>query len=277
MKEELGKLRLGQQEKPTAPSRDNKPKDSTTPLNPEKELVPRRHKFDDLARLIVRNAQKRRSELTSLQQRALRDFRNVGIVSNSTSTSQLIRTYEPIFDKLFFLESLEGKLDITATGDPADQGSYIEDGNAVTAKVGAKIEINTQRDRGQYRILTHIATLIHEMIHAFLSVYMLDKYRYETDSFNGIGYTGHGGYLQDMAYTIDKAIQSLMGLTLDLGRECAIWQEMQEASGERIDASKWGMSVQKHQRAPAKKLYPYQINIQGVRQNVVRWPPYQGY
>jgi hypothetical protein len=152
----------GKGEKSTiAPNKPNYSSEKTTAtsefgLDPKAKLIRGRHTLVDLARLAVRNSQKRGAILTSLQQQALRAFQNMGIVPDKTSTRQIIKIYEPIFDKLFFLRSLEGKLSIIATGNPATRGDEKIHGMAFPATDGADIELNTPGeggDRGSYSML----------------------------------------------------------------------------------------------------------------------------
>jgi len=196
----------------------------------------------------------------------------VGIVPDETSTRQIIRIYEPIFDKLFFLGSLQGKLSITATGDPATRGDEKIHGMAFPATDGADIELNIHGEGGRQRILQHVATLLHEMIHAFFMVYMLPKY-YREKTFRKYGYDGNGQYWHEIAYALEKAVNGLGGVQLDLGRSRAIWREM--AKGERIDPRKWGMNVQRNQAAPPHVLVAYQTRILQDRKLAVAWPPGQ--
>ncbi|KAN0090121.1 hypothetical protein V8E51_018700 [Hyaloscypha variabilis] len=188
---------------PKKPNYSSEKTTSTSELafDPKRKLTRGSHTLVDLARLAVRNSQNRGARLTSLQQQALRAFRNVGIVPDETSTRQIIRIYEPIFDKLFFLGSLEGKLSITATGDPATRSDEKIHGMAFPATDGADIELNIHGEGGQQRILQHVATLLHEMIHAFFMVYMLPKY-YREKTFRSYGYDGHGQYWHDIAYAL---------------------------------------------------------------------------
>jgi hypothetical protein len=108
------------------------------------------------------------------------------------------------------------------------------------------------------------------MIHAFFTVYMLPKY-YREKTFRSYGYDGHGQYWHDISYALEKAVNSLGGVQLDLGRSRAIWREM--ARGEPIDPRKWGMNIQRKQAAPPHVLVAYQTRILQGHRLAVAWPP----
>jgi hypothetical protein len=140
-------------------------------------LVPGQHKLEDLARLIIRNSQNRGDKPTPLQNEALKRMSKRHIVGSGTSTRQIIQFYQPIFDKLFFLESLKGQLRISATGQPTHLvGNYgwVQPDARDAGK--ANIAVNTLFDDGKMRTLFHIGTVLHEMIHAFLMIYGLPQY-----------------------------------------------------------------------------------------------------
>jgi len=163
-------------------------------------------------------------------------------------------------------------VDIEATGTLGADGT---EGYEKRVKGGAEIKINTIPRGNEERVLKHMATLLHGIIHAFLDVYMLR--RENKSRFDLNGYTGHGQFWQGIAYAMETAVSPLLGVSLDLGRESALWQEIQEAEGERIDASRWSMSVHKNQRAPANiQHHLYQTKIRGGQRHVVVWPARMG-
>ena len=92
----------------------------------------------------------------------------------------------------------------------------------------------------------HMGTLLLEMIHGFLLIYMLPRYNKEPRSLNnGHGYTGHGSAWHDITYALEKSFGyfTLMDVKLPMGRDVALWGEMVQAQarGEKIDPSKRGL------------------------------------
>lgn len=205
--------------------------------------------------LIVKNSRDRGDSLTSLQKEALRATSKGQVLGSGKSTYELIKFYQPIFDKLFFLGSLKGRLKVTATGKWANrEGNYGWANFDSQRRDKAKIAVNTMMDNGQNRILRHMGTSLHEMIQGFLLIYMVPRYNKERRLFNnGHGYTGHGSAWHDIAYALEKASDhsTLMDIKLPMGRDVALWGEMVQAQtrGEKIDPNKWGLG-QNRRRNP---------------------------
>jgi hypothetical protein len=213
------------------------------PRKPDIGLYPGQHKLEGLARLVVKNSQIRGKYPTTLQKSALEDFRRVKLVPAGTSTYKIAKIYMPIFDRLFFFKSLRGRLHIIPTGKYSKKTyGWTED----TSNNKAKIVVNTSWEDGKTRVLKHIATTLHEMIHAFLLIYMLPYYRDERPSFYGDGYTGHGAAWQDIAYALETAVNDprFLDLKLDLGRGTALRGEINKAS-ELIDPARWGLDFRR--------------------------------
>jgi hypothetical protein len=214
------------------------------------QLCPGQHKLEDLARLIVSNSQLRGPRLTSLQKSALKDFRRVKIVPAGTSTNEIAKIYMPIFDRLFFLGTLQGHVSISPSGQFSNTCyGYTDD----ISQDQAQIVVHTLFEDGETRVLKHIATILHEMIHAFLFVYMHPQYL-ESPNFHGDGYTGHGESWQDIAYALDKATSDpgLLNMKLQMGRDTALKGEMRKTS-ERIDPARWGLDLSRN-RTPADQF-----------------------
>jgi len=213
-------------------------------------ISPGRHKLQKLADLIVANSKNQGTNLTTLQQKALKDYETAKTLALGTSTEKLAELYEPIFDNLFFLGTLKGRVKVTASGKPSKKVyGYARTDSKYPDR--AKIVVNTLYDDGYGRIIKHVATLLHEMIHAFLLIYMARTYYWLPARFNnGRGYTGHGSAWHDIAYALEQAVTRLMGVNLEMGREISMWTELQKAKwrGEKIDPSKWGLSGNKYGR-----------------------------
>ena len=236
-------------------------------------ISPGRHKLQNLADLIVANSKNEGIKLTVLQQKALKDYETAKTVALGTSTKKLAELYEPIFDSLFFLGTLKGRVKVTASGEPTEfSGAYGYARADSKYPDRAKIVVNTLYDDGLGRMLKHVATLLHEMIHAFLLIYMARRYHWLPAYFNnGRGYTGHGTAWHDIAYALEQAVKRLMGVHLELGREISMWTELQKAKrrGEKIDPSKWGLSG-KRNRSPERLLAQHSI-LQGRQMRVEEW------
>lgn len=210
-------------------------------------LKPGQHKLEDLARVAVKNSKNRGNSLTSMQKEALKEA-GKSIPANNVSTRDIILFYEPIFDKLFFFGSLKGRLNITASGKwTFSEGNYGWTAPKTRRPDMAKIVINTLAPGTQKRVLDHMGTLIHEMIHAFILIYALPQYTYNMayQNFANDGYTGHGVAWHDIAYALEKAVTdpTLWGVKLWLGRDNSMQAELRAAqqTGERIDPSRWGL------------------------------------
>jgi hypothetical protein len=116
----------------------------------------------------------------------------------------------------------------------------------------AKIVVSTLNDDRENRILKHVSTLFHEMIHAFLRIYKNLICNFRRRFHDGYGYTGYGIYWHDIAYALQKAVKSSTGITLDLGRKISMVIELQQAriTGERIDLTKWGLLKKRDSEIP---------------------------
>jgi hypothetical protein len=170
------------------------------PRDPKTTFVPGQHKLEDLARLAVENSQHRGSRLTSLQKSALQDFRRVKLVPSETSTTKIANIYISIFDRLFFFGSLKGRISFTATGEVSNRiYGYTDPLGDSRQPQEAKIAVNTLYHNRKGRILQHLATMLHEMIDAYLMIHMLPVYLDGETSFYKDGHTGHGASWQDVA------------------------------------------------------------------------------
>jgi hypothetical protein len=136
---------------------DSTRKSSTTSKIPR--LLPGQHDLNYLTKFIVENSQNCGDNLTILQQKGLQEYAKVKLVSPGTSTEELVKTYEPIFDNLFFLHSLKGRFKITASSVLSQKtGAYGYARKDSMYCNRAKIVVNTLNDDGENRILKHMST-----------------------------------------------------------------------------------------------------------------------
>jgi hypothetical protein len=185
----------------------------------------------------------------SLQNEALKCMSKGKIAGSGTPTHQIIQFYQPIFDKLFFLGSLKGQLQIFATGTPAQIAGnlgWTQRDHRDASK--ANITVNTLIDYGNTRTMSRIGTVLHEMIHAFLIIYGLPQYMSDPRfrRFSGTGYTEDGVAWQDIAYALEKAFRDpiLMDVKLPPGRDISLWTEILQlqARGKKIDPKRRGLA-----------------------------------
>jgi hypothetical protein len=134
-------------------------KSSTTFKIPR--LLPGQRDLNYLTKLVVENSQNRGDNLTILQQKGLQEYAKVKLVSPGTSTEELVKTYEPIFDNLYFLGSLKSRSKITASSVLSQKtGSYGYARKDSMYPNRGKIAVNTLNDDGENRILKHVSTLL---------------------------------------------------------------------------------------------------------------------
>lgn len=96
------------------------------------------------------------------------------------------------------------------------------------------------------RLKEYLATMLHEMIHAFLDIWGC---RYEGcyNVWQRQGVKGHGHAWQDAALAIELAVadKSMLGIELDLGRQKSLAVDIvyeRRAVPEEQELGRWGMN-----------------------------------
>jgi hypothetical protein len=95
----------------------------------------------------------------------------------------------------------------------------------------------------QTPVILWAGTLLHEMIHAYLYLFMLPK-KTRTKKFEADGRTGHGLAWQDIAYVLEKRTNSSNMIRLpddlDLGRDISLEFELKRWKNKpTIDRKRW--------------------------------------
>jgi len=123
-----------------------------------------------------------------------------------------------------------------------------------------------------------VGTLLHEMIHAYILLFLKRDRVLELE-----GKTGHGFVWQEIAYALTIAINdpSLINFhhKLDLGRDDSLMYELERHGAHVVvDASKWGLGIRKGTKGACGKNRawrpggPRRWIVAAVRAVVKRWP-----
>jgi hypothetical protein len=142
--------------------------------------------------------------------------------------------------------------------------------------------------RFEDRVQDYVGTLLHEMIHAFISIYSQRGDGYCPDR----GYTGHGLAWQFIAHAAEQAVgdPKLLGLQLNLGRGTSLYLEMYvteeysgvtglDGPGQLMDPERWGFKrIDEEKKKELRILFAGDITkeLQQKEQNTagVRWLSY---
>jgi SprT-like family len=219
------------------------------------------HSPRDLVTHFKATSQRRRSQLSPLQKSAMKYFTNdlpqslevaklsSEFLSYFPRLNVVMWNYFDLFDQLFFFGSLQKYCKVVLSPD-CNEGSkgdfrYDEKSNDCIITIYDTLPESTFEDRVQ----DYVGTLLHEMIHAFISIYSQRGDGYCPDH----GYTGHGLAWQFIAHAAEQAVSDpkLLGLQLDLGRGSSLYLEMYvteeysgvtglDGSGQVMDPERWG-------------------------------------
>jgi hypothetical protein len=124
------------------------------------------------------------------------------------------------------------------------------------AKIG-KCVITLYNMRGttfEQRVQSYLGTLLHEMLHAYLVLYVRGEYDPHPGCHLGVGHTHHGVAWQNIAQALEQAVNDpkLLGLQLDLGRQNSLDHELYyteerngfmgvDKPGQSMDPKRWGL------------------------------------
>lgn len=167
-----------------------------------------RHSAGDLRRILIQNSKLRDNALARRQQKALAAFKKSELFDfrkdTGHSRKEVIEAYFHLFDDLFFFGSLRRRVELRITyrkfrgplctlGITSDR--EIEDrirgmfkGENVKKAVEIKIYLEEEEHRSRKEALVEYrATLLHEMIHAFLLCWACD-YEECTAAWDGHGH-----------------------------------------------------------------------------------------
>lgn len=173
----------------------------------------------------------------------------------SGSDEKVIMNFFKEFDKLFFFGSLDSRVTLNIQwGNPplllgyckADEEiSYNTQVGRVSPHMRAMIVLskNEGMDRDT-RLLEYLATLLHEMCHAFLQLWGCDTGHCMQDA-NAGGPTGHAAAWQDICFAVEKATRKHLKLAIDCNRIVAYALEMEATNGRPSvsGCARWGFDV----------------------------------
>jgi hypothetical protein len=163
-----------------------------------------------------------------------------------------------LFDDLFFGGSLAEfcELKLNSNPPPAQWGGGVLLGvcqertrrdiyGGKLRDVRCTITVWTRHDipNDRERRLNQLGTMVHEMIHAYFSVYSC-HWRGCIRTLDRVGRTGHGFAWQDAAYAIATAAadEKWVNLPIQLGRCGSLVRELRASKQNRnLDVRRWGM------------------------------------
>jgi len=184
---------------------------------------------------LKRFAERRGACRTRCQVAAISRF-NIAIKEQSHQILEdncLLMEYFNIFDQIFFFGCLKGlvnvefKLEMTNRDDfgiCAHQHHDLASRQTIPDNFAASISIrNLSRDPNyspqRTRLEKYLGTLLHEMLHAYLGIYMCDCCpRCHQLSDRIMGTSGHGPTWHEAAFALEQATHPLIGRKLELGR-----------------------------------------------------------
>ena len=184
--------------------------------------------------------------LTPLQKHALDCYQKDDIYNlrgniDNFKNNDILGAFFNLFDKLFFFGTIKERCRVqfshVESRESGLQGySEVSPKGLIglgPPKLYGKIRLysgNEKEPRRPERLIRYLGTLLHEMIHTFLELWMCPhrdcSRRHETS-----GVTGHGYLFLDISWALQKAAKDkgLLGLDLDLTNELSLAQELKVA------------------------------------------------
>lgn len=229
--------------------------EATNDITQRTKLVMGQHYAPDLAEKVMSWSRRTGNDLNSRQRAALKRYRRRTIYdlrrNSSYSDKDILRSFFDLFDDLYFGGYVKDRCKLAfssrsarkerASGD-TDWKWNTHGGELVVQCTLILYNIYYIRDR-EKRLRDYLGTLLHEMGHAFLSIY---GYVHKSckENINSVGKAGHGYAWQDISYTLAKVTRdrSLLGLKLKLGRCESLCDEVNHSRVPvPCDLWRWGM------------------------------------
>jgi len=205
------------------------------PLRENFILSKHRHNGGQLSLILVKNAQHsifgKHAAYFNISKLTKQQHDLLSHQSPDKYIGHCLSEYYDILDEAFFVGSLASIIKLKLYRDEKDTqfGFYDEDTSSVYLnlhlQVSGKPYIDTMKQR--------IATMVHEMVHAFLDTFSCNCKACETeaDTPQGVGPGGHGTLWCDAM----KEIQGSMNRDLDWTIDCGILNSL----GEEMETCKW--------------------------------------
>jgi hypothetical protein len=197
---------------------------------------------------------------------------------HSTYLYAYISNYFRVFDELFFGRRLWMNCVLIVSPDFKEG---VEGVCRPDAKIG-KCVITLYNMRGttfEQRVQSYLGTLLHEMLHAYLVLYVRGEYDPHPGCHLGVGHTHHGVAWQNIAQALEQAVNDpkLLGLQLDLGRQDSLDLELYyteerngfmgvDRPGQPMDPERWGLKRRDglQKKNIAKHVLVLQRSIEGT-------------
>ncbi|KAH6682723.1 hypothetical protein B0J14DRAFT_673131 [Halenospora varia] len=223
---------------------------------------------------------------TPLQKEALAYFRNnpkFSLFNDVTETSDVRVTlrYFELFDALFFFGSLRARVELVNSDQQAQYAGCAGHTKPIAPlkksftfpllkpkpqpnpKLLHRITL-FRRDidacNRRHRLTLYLSTLLHEMIHAFFNTWACQSGKCRARRFEKMGERGHGCLWVDLATSVERSANGVLGLRLDLGRMGAIVSEVVRVVDEEVnvqglrrDFEGWGLDFGEFQRRVKEK------------------------
>jgi hypothetical protein len=264
-------------------------------------LEPGQHSPRDLITRCKAASQRRGSQLSPLQVDAMKIFSDtlphhekvkdasetdIFIKSHLIHLKALMFNYFLVFDQLFFFGSLLGHCELVLSPDFRNWtlGECCPDlfsGKAIITIY------NIRETTFEDRVQSYLCTLLHEMIHAYIQVYVqIDHISHSRGlvSHLGVGYTQHGVAWHNIAHALEQAVNDpkLLGLQLDLGRQVSLDAEIYyteehsgfmgvDRPGQPMDPEIWGLK--RKDEGQKKRFAEHEAQIQKELQKKVQNTP----
>lgn len=174
----------------------------------------------------------------------------------SATDETVIKKFWKQFDQLFFFGTLDSRCyweidwnahpNILGLCTTTEQYGYNTQVGGSSPHARARIQLSKLHGvNREKRLVEYIGTLLHEMCHAFMTVWCCEA-RSCFQRSDCCGVTGHGDAWQDASLTVEQAAKKHLKLNLDLGRMDSYALEL-VATGVAPSkhCSRWGFDVPK--------------------------------
>ncbi|KAH8778020.1 hypothetical protein BGZ57DRAFT_347124 [Hyaloscypha finlandica] len=202
------------------------------------ETKPHRYRPKELSYLLNQNASKRHiSQLSATAQHRLK--MPVRICDAKSDAQNLVNEWFPILDEIFFFSTVGPHLKngIHVYNDPTPEAD-----KSVYDNAKSWIEVNVGHELGHRRCERQfLATLLHEMVHAFLGTFSCGK---KCCQDNAKEVKGHGSVWCNAMFKVKTKFEQLVGWEADFNIASSVMLEMEESSWQprKDQLVRWGLA-----------------------------------